>query len=63
MVFNLSFPDSTGLYFLIPAVIVQMVIPTEELVISTGTQTNEANAKIKTQPPGTVEAIINTFST
>ena len=38
------------LYFLIPAIIAQMFISTEELVIPTGTQTNEANAEIETQP-------------
>ena len=37
-------------YFLIPAIIAQMFISTEELVIPTGTQTNEANAEIETQP-------------
>ena len=30
--------------------IVKMFIPTAELVIPTGTQTNEANAKTETQP-------------
>ena len=38
------------LYFLIPAIIAQMFISTEELVIPTGTQTNEANAETETQP-------------
>ena len=38
------------LYVLIPAVIVQIFIPTTELVIPTGTQTTEANAEIETQP-------------
>ena len=38
------------LYFLIPAVIAQMFIPTSELAISTGTPTNEVNAEIETQP-------------
>ena len=38
------------LYFLITAVIVQIFIPTVEFVIPTGTQTNEANAEIQTQP-------------
>ena len=38
------------LYFLIPAVIAQCFIPTAELVIPIGTQTNEANAEIETQP-------------
>ena len=37
------------LYFLIPALIAQIFNPTAELVIPTGTQTNEANAKIETQ--------------
>ena len=34
------------LYFLIPAVISQMFIPTAELVMPTGVQTNEANVEI-----------------
>ena len=34
----------------IPAVIAQFFIPTAELVIPTGTQTNEADAEIETQP-------------
>ena len=38
------------LYFLIPAVIVQGFIPTAELIIPTGTQINEANAEVETQP-------------
>ena len=38
------------LHFLIPAVIAQIFILTAELVISTGTQTNQANAEIETQP-------------
>ena len=37
------------LYFLIPAVIVHIFIPTAELAIPTGTQTNEANAENQTQ--------------
>ena len=37
------------LYFLIPAVTAQIFVPTAELVIPTGTQTNEANAEIETQ--------------
>ena len=37
------------LYFLISAVNAQIFISTAKLVIPTGTQTNEANAKIKTQ--------------
>ena len=38
------------LYFLIPAVIAQMFIPTAKLVIPTGPQTNEANGEIETEP-------------
>ena len=34
----------------IPAVIAQFFIPAAELVIPTGTQTNEADAEIETQP-------------
>ena len=37
------------LYLLIPAVIAQSFIPTAELVMPTGRQTNEANAEIETQ--------------
>ena len=37
-------------------------IPTAELIIPTGKQTNEANAEIETQP-GTVEAKISKTST
>ena len=56
IVFNLFFPNSTilscffyiflliELYFLIPSVITQIFIPTEELVISTETATNKINA-------------------
>ena len=40
----------TDLYFLIPAVIVQIFISAAELAVSTGTLTNEANAEIETQP-------------
>ena len=47
--------------FLIPAVIAQIVSPTAELVIAIGTQTNEANAEIETQPL-TVEAKISKCS-
>ena len=36
-------------YFLIPAVISKIFIPTAELVIPTGTETNEANSEIETQ--------------
>ena len=49
-------------YFLIPAVIAQIFIPTAELVIPTGTQNNEANAEIETQTV-TVEAKISKCST
>ena len=42
--------------------IAQIFIPTAELVIRIGTQTNEANAEIETQPV-TVEAIISKCST
>ena len=38
------------LYFLIPTVTAQIFIPTAELVMPTGIQTNEANAEIETQP-------------
>ena len=38
------------LSFLISAVISQIFIPTAELIIPTGTQTNEANAEIGTRP-------------
>ena len=38
------------LYFLIPAVIAQMFIPTAEVIMLIGTQTDEANAEIETQP-------------
>ena len=56
IVFNLIFPNNTilscfsyislliELYFLIPSVIAQIFIPTEELVISTETATNKINA-------------------
>ena len=58
--FKTSFPNNTilsyfffffiiDLYFLIPAVIAQSLIPTAKLVIPTGAQTNEANAEIETQ--------------
>ena len=42
--------------------ITQIFIPTAELVMPTGTQTNEANAEIKTQP-GTVEGRTSKCST
>ena len=38
------------LHFLIPSMIAEIFIPTAEFVIPIGTQTNEANEKIKTQP-------------
>ena len=38
------------LYFLVPAVITQILNPTAEIVIPTGTATNEVNAEIETQP-------------
>ena len=38
------------LYFLIPAVIAQISIPTAELVIPTGIATNEANTETEMQP-------------
>ena len=50
------------LYFLIPAVIAQIFIPTAELVILTGIATNKANAEIETQPV-TVEGKISKCST
>ena len=50
------------LYFLIPAVTAQSFIPTAELVISTGTKANEANAEIKTQIV-IVETRVNKCST
>ena len=51
----------TDLYFLIPAVIAQIHIPTPKLVIPTGTKANEANAEIHTQPV-TAEAKISKCS-
>ena len=74
IIFNLPFPNNTilscffffffiiDLYFLIPAVIAQIYIPTEELVVPTGTQTNEANAEIEKQPVA-VETKISKCST
>ena len=47
---------------MISAVIVQMFIPTAELVMPTRTQTNEVNAEIEAQPV-TVQTKINTCST
>ena len=38
------------LYFLIPVVIAQNFNPTAELVMATGTATNEANAKTEIEP-------------
>ena len=71
-VFKLSFPINTILLcfffsliiidFLILAVITQVFIPTAELVISTGTQTNEVNTETETQP-ATVKDGICKFST
>ena len=61
IVFNISFPNNTRLscfffffliielHFLISVVIAQIFILTAKLLIVTGTQTNEANMKIKTQ--------------
>ena len=49
------------LYFLIPVVIEQIFVLTEELVIPTGTKTNEPNAEIQMQAV-TVETRINKFS-
>ena len=40
----------TDLYLFILTIIAQMFIPSVELVIPAGTQTNEANAEIETQP-------------
>ena len=37
-------------YFLVPAVIAQILILTAELVIPTGIQNHQANAEIETQP-------------
>ena len=74
IVFNLSFPNNIilsyffifffiiDLYFFIPAVIAQFFIPTAELVIPAGTQTNKANTEIETQLV-IVEAKISKFST
>ena len=74
IVFNSSYSNNTILsyflfyffvnefYFLIPAVISQICIPTVELVIVTETQANEANAETETQPV-TVETKISKCST
>ena len=48
--------------FLIPAVIAQIFIPTAELVIPKGTQTNEADSEIEIQPV-TLEVKITKCST
>ena len=50
------------LYFLIPTIIAQMLIPTEELVIPTLVSTNKENAKIEMQPVIVEDRIIK-FST
>ena len=60
MLFLLSF--IIDLYILIPAVMAQMFIPTTELVIPIGTQTNEDDAEIETQPI-TVETKLSKCST
>ena len=74
IVFNLSFSNNTilscffffffmiDLYFLIPAMVAQIFNPIAEIVIPTGTQTNDANAEIKTQLV-IVEDRISKFST
>ena len=48
-------------YFLIPAVIAQIFIPTAELEIMTVTQANEVNAENETQPV-TFKARISKFA-
>ena len=58
MVFNLPFPNNTILpcflfFFIIAYTLLQKLqifIPTVELVIPIGTQTNEANAEIEPHP-------------
>ena len=63
IVSNLVFPYNTilscffffffliiDLYFLIPKVIAKSFTPTEDFVIATGAQTNEANAEMGTKP-------------
>ena len=74
MLFNLDFTNDTilsyfffsffiiDLYFLIPPVIEQILIPTVELVTPTVIATNEANAEIERQPVF-VETKISKFST
>ena len=49
------------LYLLIPARIAQIFIPTADLVVPTGTQTNDVNTEIEIQPV-TVEAKITKCS-
>ena len=56
-VFNLSFPNNTILFFLIfffyiidLYLITQIFIRTVELIIPPGTQINEPDAEIETQP-------------
>ena len=49
----------TILYFLILAVTAQIFYPTVGLVIPTRTQTNEANAEIKTAPVTVQAKMIN----
>ena len=57
IVLTLTFPSNTisscffiiDLYFLIPAAIAQIFIRTAELVIATGTQTDNGNTEIETQ--------------
>ena len=51
-----------NLYFLIPAVVTQIFIPTAEHVMPAETQTNYANAEIETQPVA-VETNISKHST
>ena len=48
-----------NLFFLIPAAIAQIFIPTAELVIPTRIQTNEANTETETQPVTVETKIIN----
>ena len=74
ILFNLDFANNAilsgvffffliiDLYFLIPAVIPQIFVPTAELVIPAGMVTNEANAEIEMEP-ATVETNISKFST
>ena len=74
ILFNLDFANNAilsgvffffliiDLYFLIPALIPQIFVPTAELVIPAGMVTNEANAEIEMEP-ATVETNISKFST